>query len=91
MRRERRDRFDIIKDVLELCLDRPLMKTAIMYKAKLSYAQIEEFLSFCVTVGLLKNQIVGSRVVYITTQKGMKLIDMLNQVKTLLKKEEVVN
>jgi len=91
MRRERRTHLDVIEDILELCVDTPRMKTSIMYRANLSHKQIEYYLSFCVKRGLLRNQIKGSRVVYATTQKGRKLLDMLNQVKNILKKEEVAN
>jgi predicted transcriptional regulator len=86
MRRERRTQLDVIRDMLELCVDKPLVKTAIMYRANLSFRQVEEYLSFCVKRGLLRNQIEGSRVVYTTTQKGKKLLDAIYHVESILKK-----
>lgn len=80
----RRSRLDIVKDVLEICRDTPRLKTAIMYRAGLSYRQLEIKLRFCVERELLKKQIEGSRVVYVTTEKGIQLLDNYNKLASLM-------
>ena len=76
--------MDIVKDVLELCLDTPQLKSAIMYRANLSYRQLEAHLRVCVKNELLKKQIEGSRVVYTTTKKGMKFLEVFGMLKSLM-------
>ena len=77
--------MDILNDVLKLCLDTPQLKSAIMYKANLSYRQVEVHLTICVRRELLKKQIEGSRVVYITTKRGMKFLEIFDMLKNLLR------
>jgi len=63
------------------------MKSQIMYRAKLSFRQLEIFLSLCMTKELLKVKIEGSRVVYATTEKGVRFLeayeDFVKRVKEL--------
>ncbi len=81
----RRDRFVIMEDVLKICLDTASMKSGIMYRANLSFAQLELYLSTCVESGLLKKQIEGSRVVYVTTEKGREFLEAFDKVTSLIK------
>ncbi|MFB0514831.1 MAG: winged helix-turn-helix domain-containing protein [Candidatus Bathyarchaeia archaeon] len=75
---KRRDRHDIIVEILKTARDGKI-KTHIMYKAKLSYAQINEYLSLLVDKGFLELFTVKQRKVrrklYRTTEKGMKLLE----------------
>ncbi len=75
---KRRDRHDIIVEILKTARDGKI-KTHIMYKAKLSYAQINEYLSLLVDKGFLELFTVKRRKVrrklYRTTEKGMKLLE----------------
>lgn len=75
---KRRDRHDIIVEILKTARDGKI-KTHIMYKAKLSYAQINEYLSILVDKGFLELFTVKRRKVrrklYRTTEKGMKLLE----------------
>lgn len=51
---KRRDRHDIIAEILKTAKGGTI-KTHIMYKAKLSYAQLNEYLPFLVEKGFLEN------------------------------------
>lgn len=81
---KRRNDLDIMKDILELCLDRPSGKTVIMYRANLSYRQLQGHLRICEKIGLLKKQIQGSRVVYVTTDKGIQFLEAFNKITSLM-------
>ena len=75
---KRRDRHDIIVEILKTARDGKI-KTHIMYKAKLSYAQINEYLSLLVDKGFLDQFMVKRKKVlrkfYRTTEKGMQLLE----------------
>lgn len=51
---KRRDRHDIVAEILETARGGAI-KTHIMYKAKLSYAQLNEYLPLLVEKGFLEN------------------------------------
>ena len=74
----RRDRHDIIVEILKTALEGRI-KTHIMYKAKLSYAQLNEYLPSLVANGFLENTTVKnkkcSKKLFRTTMKGMRLIE----------------
>jgi len=75
---KRRDRHDIIVEILKTARAGKI-KTHIMYKAKLSYAQINEYLPLLVNKGFLEfftvKQRRVSRKLYRTTEKGKKLLE----------------
>ena len=75
---KRRDRHDIIVEILKTARNGKI-KTHIMYKAKLSYAQINEYLPLLVNKGFLEPFTVKKRKVhrklYRTTEKGVKLLE----------------
>jgi len=74
---KRRDRHDIIIEILKTAVEGRI-KTHIMYKAKLSYAQLNEYLPSLVQNGFLENTTIKSKKyqkrVFRTTQKGLRLI-----------------
>ena len=57
-------------------------KTKIMYKAFLSYAQLKEYLAVLIENGLIEYEDV--RQMYRTTEKGLRLLQMYNQVGELV-------
>ena len=75
---KRRDRHDIIIEILKTAVEGRI-KTHIMYKAKLSYAQLNEYLPTLVQNGFLENTTIkGKRYhkkVFKTTSKGLRLIE----------------
>ena len=82
--RKRRDRLYIIAEILEIAKDGTL-KTQIMYKANLSFSQLNEYLNFLVGLNLLECKKTGGKMVYKTTEKGMKYLDNYKEILQLLK------
>ena len=65
----RRDRLSIIAEILTIAKEGSL-KTQIMYKANLSFAQLNEYLSFLTKMDLLNKQEENRKTDYTTTPKG---------------------
>lgn len=84
---KRRDRHDIVAEILRTAR-RGGIKTHIMYKAKLSYSQINGYLQVLVDKGFLENMTISrnrhSVTVYRTTPKGLLYINNLDAVNQLL-------
>ncbi len=74
---KRRDRHDILVEILKTAKDAKI-KTHIMYKAKLSYDQINKYLDLLVEKGFLENMTVKRkrqfRTMYRTTENGIELL-----------------
>ena len=86
---KRRDRLYIIAEILtiakEFCL-----KTQIMYRANLSFAQLKEYLSFLTKNNLLlkvKNE--NRRFVYKTSVKGEKYLEKYKDISVILGNKEI--
>jgi len=90
---KRRDRHDIVAEILRTSLHGRI-KTHIMYRAKLSYSQINEYLPLLVEKGFLENRKIprGRQlvVVYRTTSKGLQFLESLESVNKLWIKNELV-
>lgn len=90
----RRDRHDIIAEILRTAVNGQI-KTHIMYRAKLSYSQINTYLPLLVEKGFLENANVArgrQRVtVYRTTSKGRQFIENLESVNKLWTKNFSLN
>jgi len=83
---KRRDRHDIVVEILRSALDGKV-KTHIMYKAKLSYAQLNEYLPLLIEKGFIENVTVKHRKqyrkIFKTTFKGMKFLENFESVNKL--------
>lgn len=83
---KRRDRHDIVVEILRTAVEGKI-KTHIMYKAKLSYAQLNEYLPLLIEKGFLENtSIRHKRVikrVYKTTEKGQRFLNNFESIKKL--------
>ncbi|MGB7675369.1 MAG: winged helix-turn-helix domain-containing protein [Nitrososphaeraceae archaeon] len=71
-----RSRTDITGLILEAA-NGGATKTKIMYKAYLSFAQLREYLSMLLEKGLI--DYVEGRAIYKTTENGIRLLQMCNQ------------
>jgi len=82
----RRDRHDIIVEILKTALNGKV-KTHIMYKARLSYAQLNEYLPRLVENGFLENLKItrkkDQKKIFKTTQKGIKFIESFENMRSL--------
>jgi len=86
----RRDRHDIVAEILKTAVDGKI-KTHIMYKAKLSYSQINEYLPLLIEKGFLENMMVARTkrytTIYRTTEKGRLFIESLKSMDKLWDKK----
>ena len=85
---KRRDRLYIIAEILtiakEFCL-----KTQIMYRANLSFAQLNEYLSFLTNNNLLKVKNENKKFVYKTSAKGEKYLEKYKDISAILSNKEI--
>ena len=68
MKNKRRDKLQIIANILKIT-KRGVKKTKIMYKANLSFTQLEQYLHLLLQRGLLREE----NSTYYATEKGLKL------------------
>ena len=80
---KRRDRLDIIAEILTIAKDGHL-KTQIMYRANLSFAQLNEYLDFLTNMGLLQIQKENRKNTYFTTEKGERYLDKYKDISNIL-------
>ena len=83
--RRRRDRSFIIAEILAVAKERTL-KTQIMYKANLSFAQLNEYLSLLLNLNLLKAVKTSEKTIYKTTHKGLRYLQSYREIRELLTK-----
>jgi len=83
--RKRRDRLEIIARILKVARD-GVHKTQIMYKASLSFAQLTAYSSFLVKLGLLEATKKNEKIIYKTTPKGIRYLQIYEEIKRLLQK-----
>jgi len=83
----RRDRHDLVMEILKTAREGKI-KTHIMYKAKLSYSQINTYLDMLTDKGFLeKKDVKGDKraqTIYKTTPKGINLVENIEVVNTIL-------
>ena len=84
--RKRRDRVHIIADILGIAIGGSL-KTQIMYKANLSFAQVSEYIPFLLEVKLIAASFQSKKTVYKVTSKGTRFLHEYTKIKDLLKTE----
>ena len=84
---KRRDRVYIIAEILKIAEDGSL-KTQIMYKANLSFSQLNEYLSFLLRMKLLEIQKEERKKFYVTTDKGEEFLNKYGEINSLLRNSE---
>ena len=84
--RRRRDRLFIIADILSIARSGSL-KTQIMYKANLSFAQLNEYLSFLLEKKLIASITQNGKTLFKATSKGMRFLRSYAKIRDLLKSE----
>ena len=84
---KRRDKLSIIAEILEIAKDGTL-KTQIMYKANLSFAQLNDYLKFMMKTSLLTKFRTGGKDVYTATEKGVDFLQRHFELTELLKESE---
>lgn len=84
--RKRRDRLYIMAEILGVAREGTL-KTQIMYRANLSFAQLNEYLSLLLKLNLLETVVAADRNIYKTTEKGLRYLESYREIRELLKRE----
>mgnify|MGYP002153796496 CR=1 FL=1 len=84
--RKRRDRLYIMAEVLEIAKN-GCLKTQIMYRANLSFAQLNDYLGFLLDIGLLKETSENEKSVFRTTPKGTRFLRNYYKIRDLLRKK----
>jgi predicted transcriptional regulator len=84
---KRRDKLAIIAEILEIAKEGTL-KTQIMYKANLSFAQLNEYLKFMLKIKLMQKLVNQGKDIYIATEKGLDFLQRQCELTELLKTEE---
>jgi len=80
----RRGRLAIIADILDVARE-GLSKTHIMYKASLSFAQTNQYLSYLLDVKLLEVIENPKKTSYKTTNKGLRYLQSYREIIQLLR------
>ena len=83
---KRRDHLFIMAEILEVAMDGAL-KTQVMYRANLSFAQLNEYLRLMLDLKLLETSKNTERIMYKTTSKGVRYLQSYREIRDLLKKE----
>mgnify|MGYP001079592514 CR=1 FL=1 len=83
---KRRDRLYIIAEILEIAKDGTL-KTQIMYRANLSFTQLNDYLRFMLGINLLDKIVENDKEVYRATEKGINFLERYREITELLKNE----
>lgn len=85
---KRRDKLSIIAGILEIAKDGTL-KTQIMYKANLSFVQLNEYLGYMLKTRLLDKLAINRKEVYMATEKGLDFLQRHSQLTELLDQENI--
>ena len=82
--RKRRDRLYILAEILDIAKD-GCLKTQIMYRANLSFTQLNEYLDLLVTMKLVGMLEAKDKTTYKTTSKGFQYLQNYKEIIELLK------
>ncbi len=84
----RRSEIEIIADMLKVG-ENGAGKTEIMYSANMSYRQIQRYLGFLVANSFIDKMKMGNpSVTYQVTDSGLKLLQLINNIKEMLGLDE---
>ena len=82
-----RSRTDLIGCILEAIVRGRCTKTKIMYGAYLSYAQLNQYMSFLLEAGLVKDQKSKEDLfssIFVITDKGKHFLDIQNKINEMV-------
>ncbi|MGD0029007.1 MAG: winged helix-turn-helix domain-containing protein [Candidatus Bathyarchaeia archaeon] len=84
---KRRDKLYIVAEILEIAREGTL-KTQVMYRANLSFTQLNEYLDFMLKISLLEKDASHGREIYRATDKGLDFLQRYREINELLKRED---
>jgi len=80
---KRRDKLVIIAEIIDVARN-GTSKTHIMFKANLSFSQLNQYLSVLIETNLLEKQMVEGREIYRPTIKGLQFVEKQCEIINLL-------
>ena len=83
---KRRDRLVIMAEIIGLA-KKDISKTHIMFKANLSFSQLNQYIELLANTALLEKISINGKVVYRATQKGMEFLGKQQEAIDLLKED----
>jgi predicted transcriptional regulator len=83
---KRRDRLVIMAEIIGLA-NKGISKTHIMFKANLSFSQLNQFLELLSNTALLEKISINGKVVYRATEKGLEFLGKQQEAIDLLKED----
>jgi predicted transcriptional regulator len=84
---KRRDKLFIMAEILDIAREGSL-KTQIMYRANLSFTQLNDYLNFMLRISLLEKILENDRETYKATEKGVDFLQRYREITELLKTED---
>lgn len=78
IKQKRRDQISIIANILESARE-GARKTQIMYRANLSFSQLNEYITFLIDNGLIRQTTVKGKEIYFATVKGVLFTQMYSE------------
>ena len=84
---KRRDKLGIVSEILEIAKEGTL-KTQIMYKANLSFTQLNGYLKFMLKTTFLKKFTARGKTMYVATEKGLDFLQRYCELTELLKEND---
>ena len=82
----KRNRNEIISEILNICI-KGASKTRVVYQANLNFRTVDPYLQLLIKNDLIKIQ-EGRHVIYETTEKGICLMNTINQVNNTLSEDQ---
>jgi len=83
---KRRDKLYIISEILEIAKE-GVLKTQIMYRANLSFTQLNDYLKFMLKINLIEKNVENGKEIYRATEKGTDFLQRYREITELLKTE----
>lgn len=87
---KRRDQLSIIANILDNSRE-GARKTQIMYRANLSFTQLNEYITFLLDQGLIRQHKVKEKEIYIATVKGILFAKMYSELLNMIKTQPKPN
>jgi predicted transcriptional regulator len=87
---KRRDQLSIIANILDNARE-GTRKTQIMYRANLSFTQLNEYITFLLDQGLIRQHKVKEKEIYIATVKGVLFAQMYKELLDMIKTQPKPN
>jgi len=84
----RRSRLLIIYEMLESVSKGRIPKTTIMYRARLNFSQMQQYLNLLLERGLIKEVREGERTTYEITEQGKIFLDAYRTIEQVITKKE---